>query len=87
MQCSMSFWLGIVFETYPNASFLFREIKFSRLDGSMHFVDRQKNIDRFSDDPNYRIFLLSTRAGGKYIFKLFIHSTVDGKGVGVNQQA
>ena len=38
--------------------------KFSRLDGSMHFEDRQANIDRFNDDPDFNIFLLSTRAGG-----------------------
>ena len=42
-----------------------REKKFSRLDGSMHFEDRQQNIDRFNEHPDYKIFLLSTRAGGK----------------------
>lgn len=42
----------------------YREIQFSRLDGSMHFEDRQANIDRFSNDPAYSVFLLSTRAGG-----------------------
>ena len=26
-----------------------REKKFSRLDGSMHFEDRQQNIDRFNE--------------------------------------
>lgn len=42
----------------------YREKKFSRLDGSMHFEDRQANIDRFNEHPDYKIFLLSTRAGG-----------------------
>jgi len=38
--------------------------KFSRLDGSMNFLDRQANIDKFNTDPEQCIFLLSTRAGG-----------------------
>merc|ERR1712045_611418 len=38
--------------------------KFCRLDGSMNFIDRQDNIDKFNKDPEYKIFLLSTRAGG-----------------------
>merc|ERR1712098_462243 len=38
--------------------------KFCRLDGSMNFLDRQANIDKFNQDPQYCIFLLSTRAGG-----------------------
>merc|ERR1719325_322252 len=42
----------------------YREKKFSRLDGSMHFEDRQANIDRFNEHPDYKILLLSTRAGG-----------------------
>ena len=29
----------------------FRNIKFSRLDGSMEFLDRQANIDQFNTDP------------------------------------
>jgi len=41
-----------------------RNIKFSRLDGSMHFTDRQKNIDDFNTNPNVNVFILSTRAGG-----------------------
>lgn len=40
------------------------EYKFSRLDGSMNFEDRQANIDQFNDNADYKIFLLSTRAGG-----------------------
>ena len=35
--------------------------KFSRLDGSMNFLDRQANIDKFNTDPEQCIFLLSTR--------------------------
>ena len=27
----------------------------------MNFIDRQANIDRFNQDPEYKIFLLSTR--------------------------
>merc|ERR1719412_2487794 len=41
-----------------------RNIKFSRLDGSMGFLDRQANIDQFNTDPEVTAFLLSTRAGG-----------------------
>jgi hypothetical protein len=40
--------------------------KFSRLDGSMNFLDRQANIDKFNTDPEHTIFLLSTR----YLVKL-----------------
>jgi len=42
----------------------FKKWKFCRLDGSMNFLDRQANIDKFNQDPQYCIFLLSTRAGG-----------------------
>merc|ERR1719322_42674 len=42
----------------------FKKWKFSRLDGSMNFEDRQANIDQFNDNADYKIFLLSTRAGG-----------------------
>jgi len=41
-----------------------RKLKFSRLDGSMDFVDRQANIDKFNRDSEVKVFLLSTRAGG-----------------------
>ncbi|KAK9239584.1 P-loop containing nucleoside triphosphate hydrolase protein [Lipomyces kononenkoae] len=37
---------------------------FCRLDGSMSYEDRQKQVDKFNTDPNDFIFLLSTRAGG-----------------------
>merc|ERR1711988_883980 len=39
-------------------------LPFSRLDGSMHFEDRQVNIDNFNESKDVNIFLLSTRAGG-----------------------
>jgi len=42
----------------------FKKWKFCRLDGGMNFIDRQENIDKFNTDPEYCIFLLSTRAGG-----------------------
>merc|ERR1719225_2016045 len=38
--------------------------KFCRLDGGMNFIDRQADIDKFNQDPDHMIFLLSTRAGG-----------------------
>jgi len=41
-----------------------KKIKFCRLDGSMQFMDRQENIDTFNKDPDHKVFLLSTRAGG-----------------------
>lgn len=41
-----------------------RKLKFSRLDGSMGYLDRQANIDSFNTDENVKVFLLSTRAGG-----------------------
>ena len=41
--------------------FNLKKWKFCRLDGTMHFLDRQANIDRFNLDPDYNIFLLSTR--------------------------
>jgi ATP-dependent DNA helicase len=41
-----------------------KKIKFVRLDGNMKFFDRQANIDLFNSDPETKVFLLSTRAGG-----------------------
>merc|ERR1739848_206162 len=38
--------------------------KFCRLDGGMNFIDRQADIDKFNQDPDLKVFLLSTRAGG-----------------------
>ncbi|XP_034021354.1 LOW QUALITY PROTEIN: lymphoid-specific helicase [Thalassophryne amazonica] len=41
-----------------------RGFQYSRLDGSMSYTDRDKNIRKFSTDPEVFLFLLSTRAGG-----------------------
>ncbi|OAX82095.1 hypothetical protein ACJ72_03557 [Emergomyces africanus] len=38
-----------------------------RIDGAVSQVDRQAQIEAFNTDPNHRIFLLSTRAGGQGI--------------------
>ncbi|XP_004607407.1 lymphoid-specific helicase isoform X1 [Sorex araneus] len=42
----------------------FRNFNFSRLDGSMSYSDREKNMQNFNTDPDVFIFLVSTRAGG-----------------------
>ncbi|MGH0128981.1 UNVERIFIED_CONTAM: hypothetical protein FKN15_063706 [Acipenser sinensis] len=41
-----------------------REFKYSRLDGSMSYTEREENMRSFNTDPDVFIFLLSTRAGG-----------------------
>jgi len=41
-----------------------KKVQFCRLDGGMQFLDRQANIDKFNKDPEAKVFLLSTRAGG-----------------------
>ncbi|MEJ1276414.1 helicase lymphoid specific [Cricetulus griseus] len=41
-----------------------RNFTFSRLDGSMSYSEREKNIHSFNVDPDVFIFLVSTRAGG-----------------------
>lgn len=38
-----------------------------RIDGAISQTDRQAQIKAFNTDPNYKIFLLSTRAGGQGI--------------------
>ncbi|OAL66313.1 SNF2 family helicase/ATPase [Trichophyton rubrum] len=38
-----------------------------RIDGAIAQADRQEQINAFNNDPDYRIFLLSTRAGGQGI--------------------
>ncbi|XP_078586774.1 lymphocyte-specific helicase-like [Branchiostoma floridae x Branchiostoma japonicum] len=43
---------------------LYRGHKYCRLDGTMAYPDRQEQIDTFNKDPDYFVFLLSTRAGG-----------------------
>uniref|UniRef100_A0A8C3VNX5 Helicase, lymphoid specific n=1 Tax=Catagonus wagneri TaxID=51154 RepID=A0A8C3VNX5_9CETA len=42
----------------------FRNFNFSRLDGSMSYTEREKNMHSFNTDPDVFIFLVSTRAGG-----------------------
>ncbi|KAL7910293.1 SNF2 family DNA-dependent ATPase [Trichoderma velutinum] len=41
--------------------------KVCRIDGSIAQVDRRESIKLFNSDPEYKIFLLSTRAGGQGI--------------------
>eukprot|EP00794_Sanderia_malayensis_P013930 gene13930-15382_t len=41
-----------------------RSYEFSRLDGTMAIPERQEMIERFNNDPDVFLFLLSTRAGG-----------------------
>ncbi|NXJ05916.1 HELLS helicase, partial [Odontophorus gujanensis] len=41
-----------------------RGFKFSRLDGSMSYSDREENMHQFNNDPEVFLFLVSTRAGG-----------------------
>lgn len=41
-----------------------RNFIFSRLDGSMSYSEREKNIYSFNTDPDVFLFLVSTRAGG-----------------------
>lgn len=41
-----------------------RDFNFSRLDGSMSYSEREKNMHSFNMDPEVFIFLVSTRAGG-----------------------
>ncbi|XP_050816059.1 lymphoid-specific helicase isoform X1 [Gopherus flavomarginatus] len=41
-----------------------RSYKFSRLDGSMSYTEREENMHKFNTDPEVFIFLVSTRAGG-----------------------
>jgi len=38
-----------------------------RIDGSIAQADRQQQIKEFNTDPDYKLFLLSTRAGGQGI--------------------
>ena len=38
--------------------------KVCRIDGSVPWQERKKQMDLFNTDPNYGVFLLSTRAGG-----------------------
>ncbi|CAH2322002.1 lymphoid-specific helicase isoform X1 [Pelobates cultripes] len=42
----------------------YKKFKFSRLDGSMSYSEREENMRNFNTDPDVFIFLVSTRAGG-----------------------
>ncbi|GAB5360900.1 hypothetical protein AAMO2058_000667500 [Amorphochlora amoebiformis] len=42
----------------------FRKIKFFRLDGQTSLADRRDMVREFQQNPEYFVFLLSTRAGG-----------------------
>lgn len=44
-----------------------RKWKVCRIDGSVSQVDRREQIKDFNEDPDFKIFLLSTRAGGQGI--------------------
>lgn len=35
-----------------------------RIDGTVPWQERQENMNKFNNDPEYFVFLLSTRAGG-----------------------
>jgi ATP-dependent DNA helicase len=41
-----------------------KKIGCCRIDGSISWQDRQESMKRFNTDPKYKVFLLSTRAGG-----------------------
>ena len=67
----------------------FKKWKFCRLDGGMNFIDRQENIDRFNSDPEYCIFLLSTRfVLSKYLqFYILFFEYCRAGGLGINLTA
>ncbi|ETS82652.1 hypothetical protein PFICI_04528 [Pestalotiopsis fici W106-1] len=44
-----------------------RKWKVCRIDGSVAQTDRREQIQNFNEDPDYKVFLLSTRAGGQGI--------------------
>jgi uncharacterized C2H2 Zn-finger protein len=41
-----------------------KNISYCSIDGRMHYLDRQLNVERFTNEPEVMVFLLSTRAGG-----------------------
>ncbi|EEY15185.1 ISWI chromatin-remodeling complex ATPase ISW2 [Verticillium alfalfae VaMs.102] len=45
----------------------FRKLKICRIDGSVSQAERQEHIDAFNSDSDFKVFLLSTRAGGQGI--------------------
>jgi len=44
--------------------FVYRGWRYCRIDGAVHMIDRQSQIESFNSDPDVFAFLLSTRAGG-----------------------
>ncbi|KAM0325848.1 hypothetical protein ACHAQA_007150 [Verticillium albo-atrum] len=44
-----------------------RQLQVCRIDGGVSQQDRQSQIDDFNGDPDFKVFLLSTRAGGQGI--------------------
>lgn len=44
-----------------------RDWKVCRIDGSVAQADRREQIKQFNEDPDFKVFLLSTRAGGQGI--------------------
>ena len=41
-----------------------KNLKFARLDGRMNLEERAVDMDKFRNDPDMAVFLVSTRAGG-----------------------
>lgn len=41
-----------------------KEVQHCRIDGSISWQDRQESMRRFNEEPECKVFLLSTRAGG-----------------------
>lgn len=60
----------LLFSQFVKHLSLFREyfdgknIEYAYLDGATGVKDRMKEVDRFNNDPNLRIFLISLKAGG-----------------------
>ena len=50
--------------TIYSKCFFFNRYKYCQLDGRVTLDDRQKEVERFYNDKDTMIFLLSTRAGG-----------------------
>jgi SNF2 family DNA or RNA helicase len=48
----------------------------SFLSGEMHVNDRQQTVDDFNSDPNQFVFLISTKAGGKFLAPRSYHDIV-----------
>ena len=50
--------------SFVSYRFKIRRYKYVQLDGRVKLEERQKGIDDFYNDPETKVFLLSTRAGG-----------------------